>query len=436
MKKILSIVLALTSILIISLNNVKAKESNIIIGFQEVEKENSVGPGYYAIKIDNRDENCDDFDQAAKFIWDIFDGNTMERFTKENYNDVLDSIGLTTSDQDVIEMLCAVENPEELRWTCVIVIYTANSWSYADFNEALPDHHGAYKLLFAELPDIDVSDEVHILDYDKHFTLDDIKARYSASDNYDKDLTSQIKFESNFPTTEEDYKIGEYYITATVTDSSGNTTSVTNKIYIVDIAVPKFNVEVLSKEYEYGQDLTLEDIFSEVTCIDNYDGEIPVSNWQLSKDIDFSSLKEQNITVTVTDSSDNSSSFELNIIFKDVDAPVISVDAIELSTNNPLTEDELVNVLVKTKNIPNNYLSYKLTTDYFDYQTEIGIHDATLELEYENDVKKTYKFKINVTEDKNVEEDKPNYIPYIIGGVVGTLVIVGVVAIILKRRLY
>lgn len=437
MKKILSLILVLTSILVIGLNSIKAAETKIIVGFEELEEGIELEAGYYAIKVDNRDPECEDFEQANYYLNESFDNVSNEIFTHDNYSDVLADIGLTTNNQDVIEMLCAIEEASQDRWTCVIIIQLVDSWNYDTFYKELPDQHGVYKLIIDELPEIDVSDEVHILDYDKHFTLEDIKAKYSATDNYDKDLTSQIKFESNFPTTEENYKIGEYYITATVTDSSNNTTSVTNKIYLVDITLPKFNVEVVSKEYKYGEDVTLEEIFSEVTCVDNYDGNIPITNWKLSKEIDTSILTQQNITVTAQDSSGNESSFKLNIIFKDTDAPVISVDTIDLSTNNPLTEEQLINVLVETKNIPNNYISYKLTTDYFDYQNEVGIHDATLELEYENNVRKTYKFKINVTENEDPNSNNsPNYLPYIIGGVVGTLVIVGVVAFILRRRLF
>lgn len=51
----------------------------------------------------------------------------------------------------------------------------------------------------------------------------------TAFDNYDKDITSQIKVESNLDLTKE----GNYQIIYSITDSSGNQNSITRKINVI-----------------------------------------------------------------------------------------------------------------------------------------------------------------------------------------------------------
>ena len=422
MKKLLSSILIMVTLL--TFNQVKASSLPLINSYQLVEAQATYTNGLYLVQAACRDES--DLEQITYFL-EYLGSCSKEVITEDNLDTLLASdFGVTCSDEGIRNLITyQAYNEEDDRYIYGILVKVVGEFSADEFNSYMPENYGIYYLSTASAPEISPAIETHVLNYDEHFTLDDIKARYTATDNYDHDLTDQIEFTSNFPTNEDEYKLGEYYITATVRDSSGNQTSVTHQIYLVDITKPKFNVEVVSKEYAYGTELDLAAILADINCVDNYDGAISYDRWELTPAIDFSSLQPQEIKVSVKDTSDNEASFILNILFKDEEAPVISVNMIDISTTNPLSADEIVKLLVKGGQIPANYLSYQLTTDYFDYQDKIGIHDATLEVIYPNKTS-NYRFKINVV---NSELPSPtnnyNYLPYILAGLSG-LILIGV----------
>ena len=438
-KKISIIIFLLTSSLILGIGlKAKAATGNLITSYKQIaEPFTTLSQGYYAIEVAMRDDYFGDYEDVVRHMDYVVDVN-MEPFKPSTVHDVLiDAFGIDTINQDIIDFLTTnvqVEGNPIQRYKVVVVFYVENELSYQSYNSDFPsERYNLYELKFNELPEIDPSVKTHILNYDEHFTLDDIKARYHAYDNYDNDITEDIVFASNFPTTEEEYKIGKYYITATVCDSSGNRATISNEIYIVDITKPKFSIDSISKDIDYDSVVNLEEIFKDVSCVDNYEGEIPYTAWSLNKDIDTSILGKQEIIVSYTDGSDNSSSFSLIINVVDKEAPVISVEPIEISTTNPLTEDEIVSLLVASSKIDGNYISYKITTEYFNHQNEVGIHDATISLKYSDDVVKNYRFKINVINKEEIEETF-NYAPYITAGVVVFVLITATIIIVIYRR--
>lgn len=88
-----------------------------------------------------------------------------------------------------------------------------------------------------EIPSITLNGEEEII-----LTIDQEYKEQGATafDNYDKDITSQIKVESNLDLTKE----GNYQITYAVTDSSGNQNSITRKINVIKKQEPKVTQEI------------------------------------------------------------------------------------------------------------------------------------------------------------------------------------------------
>ncbi len=400
MKKISFILLGVIIFLSLSFGSVKASFPEIkFTEYEKVESGSYLEPGYYIVRFLLQDPAIDEynFDQPMNYYRSY--GKVNENyFTEDNVEELLLTYFNATASTELLEFLPTVTQVSTRRWAASLILLLEEGVEYDDL-ETSTDKSDFYRLSYEKVPVIATSDEVHVLNYDEFITLDQIKSTYSAYDNYDRDITSKIEFVSNYPSDPKDAKIDtEYYISASVTDSSNNTTTVINKIIVKDITAPKFSKEVLSYELDYGTSFTLDDIYKELTCTDNYEGSISNSLWNVSNSINLELLGTQSITISYTDSSGNTGSCLVNIKIVDNEAPVISVMPIEISTTNPLSEEEILKLLVSTNRIDSNYVSYKLTTNYFEYQDVVGSHVATLSLDYEDGTTKTYRFTINVLE--------------------------------------
>ena len=121
-----------------------------------------------------------------------------------------------------------------------------------------------------------------------------------ATDNYDKDLTNKIKINGTVDTS----KIGVYYITYEVTDSSSNKTSIQRKVIVRDNTPPAINLEYSTKIIGTKDKYNLLD---GITITDNHDSYIPLSSITISSipNYDQNTPGEYEITYKVTDSSGN-----------------------------------------------------------------------------------------------------------------------------------
>ena len=437
MKKIL----ILTSVLLLTLFICKVPSkaaSNLnITGFTKLEEGETYGEGYYIIHTLVQDDNV--YDQDYEQFANYFTKNSnieycnLTPFYKSNVHDLLKSTFNMYTDETNANFLTEVREYSTRRFGACCMFYTLESFNYAYLEETCGEIGDLYRVNIEEGPNI-AGSNTHIINYDNNITLEQIKSTYRATDNYDKDLTSQIVFESDYPTNPKDARVGvEYYITASVSDTAGNKTTVRDIIIVQDITKPVFHIDNPLVELKYRDDLSMNDIISKISCIDNYDGEILNSSWKYDKEIDFRHLGDQSLKITTTDSSENTAELQLTIRIIDDEYPVISVTPIEISTTNPLTEEEIVKMLVKSNEIDDNYSSYTLTSDYFNNQENIGSYDATLLLNYDDEVK-TYRFKINVLEHINENNTNNYWYIYLIVGIVLVASIGGISYYIYKKK--
>lgn len=264
----------------------------------------------------------------------------------------------------------------------------------------------------------------HILNYDDGITLEMLKKRYTANDNYDGDLTHQIDFDSDYPNNYSEVKIGEYYITATVRDSSGNTSSVTNPIKVVDLTAPVFSGKA-SYILEYGEEFSFEEVLAGLSCYDNYEKAISSTKWLIEDNKEFNPniLEPQEFVIYYLDGSGNRGEIRVVIDINDTKAPVITIsDLVEISESNLLTEEKLIQLLVNSNYIPSNYKNVSIDSEYFNNALAGNTYDALCELTLEDGSMSYYRFQIAVVKKQDYGEPKVNWLT-------PTLIIITVLAL-------
>lgn len=145
-----------------------------------------------------------------------------------------------------------------------------------------------------------------------------VEPGYSASDNYDGDLTSAVQISDDI----NNMILGDYTVTYTVEDVAGNEVSVQRTVTVVDTTAP--SISLLGSSLI---ELNYQDSFSDpgASALDNYDGDIS-SNITLSGDtVDTSNLGSYTITYNIEDSSGNINSVNRTIIVADLEDPVITI---------------------------------------------------------------------------------------------------------------
>lgn len=133
---------------------------------------------------------------------------------------------------------------------------------------------------------------------------------YTAIDNYDGDITDQV-----ICTKTDDS------ITYTVTDTMGNSSSVTRKLECKDVVAPVITLNGDTRvELEYGASYTE----LGATAMDDVDGDLS-SDLSISGSIDNTIYGEQYITYCVTDSSGNTATIERIVVVKENIAPELTL---------------------------------------------------------------------------------------------------------------
>lgn len=153
----------------------------------------------------------------------------------------------------------------------------------------------------------------------------DLASYIKATDNVDGDVTAFIEADSVLNT---DAK-GQQDITLKATDSSGNETKKTITFAVNDLEAPVIsltNGENVS--VDYGSTF---DINSFVNVSDNLDGAMAPN---VEGTVDTLKMDEtQTLKITAADSSGNVSEANLNVVVKDLSAPVITLSKSSITVN-------------------------------------------------------------------------------------------------------
>lgn len=153
----------------------------------------------------------------------------------------------------------------------------------------------------------------------------DFASYVKASDNVDGDVTPFIKSSETLNTTVK----GQQDITLTVDDTSGNTTEETYTFVVSDLEAPVVNLlQGDNVTVDYG---SVFDLNAYVNVTDNLDG---VMTPVVEGSVDTLKLDEvQPLKISATDSSGNLSEATLNVVVKDISAPVITLNKNEITVN-------------------------------------------------------------------------------------------------------
>ncbi|MDI3236409.1 DUF5011 domain-containing protein [Exiguobacterium antarcticum] len=140
-------------------------------------------------------------------------------------------------------------------------------------------------------------------------------AGISASDNNDGDLTPAIRVVGSVNVN----KAGTYPLTYSITDQSGNLTSIKRKVTVIDKVNPIFS-GIKDIQINFGQDFNP---LTGISASDNSDGDL-TSAIQVSGSVDVNKAGTYPLTYSVTDQSGNTVSASRTVIVIDNVKPVIS----------------------------------------------------------------------------------------------------------------
>ena len=140
-------------------------------------------------------------------------------------------------------------------------------------------------------------------------------AGVSASDNNDGNITSAIRVTGSVNVN----KAGTYPVTYTVTDKSGNVSSVKRKVTVIDKVSPVFS-GIKDLQINFGEDFNP---LTGISASDNSDGDI-TSAIQINGSVNVNKAGSYSLTYSVTDQSGNTVSASRTVIVIDNVKPVIS----------------------------------------------------------------------------------------------------------------
>jgi len=278
------------------------------------------------------------------------------------------------------------------------------------------------------------------------FSVSDVLALLSASDNYDLNISSQINLVEDNYTPYRD-TVGTYTMTFAVSDSSGNETTYVQRIDVIDDDSPLISGTgyiVIG----YDETITMEELLSRFTVSDNYDSEeslhiiVESDSYSANKYI----LGTYQVKISVTDSCNNKTEKIIYIEVVDEIGPIVYFDSaiIQTYTDQVLSLEDFVNLLVKAKEVSDSeHVSVKVIYDSYTSHASIpGIYhlkinlqtdDGTvLEKELQIVVRDSSSHIINLPEEESFLLQNKEY--FIYGSLGFVLIITNLIWFFINRR--
>jgi len=234
------------------------------------------------------------------------------------------------------------------------------------------------------------------------YSLEEIKAMLTASDNYDGDLSTAITLVSD-GYTESSSVVGSYPVEYSVSDSSGNEAAYTVWIEVVDEEAPLFlgTTEIV---IGYDRQLSIYEVQSGLSVIDNYDEattlQITIVSDSYSENHDL--LGDYQIVFEVFDSSGNRSEQIVSVSVVDEIGPVVYFDCsiIQVYNDTVLSLGDIAYLLSKTEEIKaENSYNFKVVYDSYSRHASVpGTYHLALDIIDENGDTLSKSFQIRVCE--------------------------------------
>ncbi len=181
----------------------------------------------------------------------------------------------------------------------------------------------------------------------------------AATDNYDGDLTSEIKVEGEVNVE----KAGIYSLTYSVSDQSGNNVSVKRTVTVIDSTAPVLS-GVEDIQINFGEDFNP---LKGITASDNSDGDI-TSKIKVDGTVDINKAGSYKLTYSVSDVSGNTVTADRTVTVIDNVKPVFS--GVSDVTIGLYTEFNVLNGVSASDNNDGDITSKILTAGSVDTQKE------------------------------------------------------------------
>jgi hypothetical protein len=215
--------------------------------------------------------------------------------------------------------------------------------------------------------------------YAVQYPLSTLIKKFTATDNVEVE-----SLEITSDTYSSNYNVpGTYYVTATATDTSGNTASATLTIKVVDKVAPKIEgpyriitttLNPYTKEQLRNQFTFSDVIDTNVTRYEITDNNGYFNNTKVAGEYKF--------RITAYDNSNNAGVKDFVLIVKDLDYPSISIDSdytITVDSGERLTKEQIVEFLNASGVTSISVVDVE--SECFDDENPSGVYDASIVLE-------------------------------------------------------
>lgn len=214
---------------------------------------------------------------------------------------------------------------------------------------------------------------------DQPITTLEIQNSLVAYDSVDGDVSNNITL-LNDGYTENIGVIGQYTITFSVSDSSGNESLVDILVDVVDVLPPVFgpttDIEVI-----YPNTKTVEQIISQLSASDNYDGDVSTQIQVVSDEYtaNASTIGDYPMQFKVSDGSGNESFKDIIVHVLDQEEPSIQGDSeIYISYSQYYSEPEIINAMSVSDNYDETVELIIENNAYKNNSQDIGTYSILL----------------------------------------------------------
>ncbi len=316
----------------------------------------------------------------------------------------------STNSQVVVNDGATVSRPENPRRPG----YKFSSWIYNnrpfDFKTLITEDITLFaKWELDNIPTITGPDSLRF-GYSKPTEIEAILLQYNAKDIEDGTLDLQVDSDTYSLKPNE---IGTYEIVLSATDSNGNKATKTIPVEVYDDLAPTFEgPTTIYKSTSIA--LTTNDILKEITATDAIEGAVDIEVTSDSYTGYANKVGDYSIELLAKDSNNNRRTFNLNVNVSDKIANVwyVPEKTINVQSNIQLSDQNIIDLLINTKELLPEYSSIKVTSNYsFDTenQNEIGIYSVTIAARYFNGKEITLTRAINVYESDEKTQKRDNW---------------------------
>jgi len=221
--------------------------------------------------------------------------------TGEDYHFILDN-GQGDFDYSNGETMADYTTGVVVYWSAITLMWSLNAPDYA------PVYEG---------------ETAFVTNFDNMISLDNVLSQIKAIDNEDGDISHLIVVTSNEYTPDTITALGTYYIYLSITDSSGNTETMTVSVLVKDVTVP-----VITGTKTYSQSYTSKkntsEILASLNVTDNYDTGLTIIIDQDNYSSNYNVPGAYTIIFSSTDTSGNKGTYTVTVNVIDNVNPVFT----------------------------------------------------------------------------------------------------------------